>query len=84
MERRVRHYQLSITEMLGLSVLNPAGAAIIGWGVNLAASWAEMDAGKPKTLIGATACGALIVGVGIVLLTWTFFAIVWFQSKSND
>lgn len=84
-DRRVKTYPLSKLELLTLSALNPVAAALIGWGINVATTWANMPhEDKSRTMMGIAA--TMLIGFGslLQLIAWAMLAVVWFECRSQS
>lgn len=83
-ERKVRVYSLATSEILTLSVLNPAAACLLGWGMNTAIAWSAMTPGTDKHTLGIATAALLIFGGALQCLQWGLFISVWRESRSSD
>lgn len=81
--RKVRHYSVSSTELIGLSIASPIGSALFGFGVSLSCEWAGSPDGRQRLVIGWAALGALAFGGAILIGVGAFFFIVKRQSPLN-
>lgn len=83
LERRVKHYSVSSTELVVLSALNPIAAALVGWGCNLLSSQLALPAGESRDSAMKLAIVALVLGGIVQVVVWGFLAMVWFQSRER-
>lgn len=84
MVRQVNTYSLTGPELLTLSVLNPAAAGLLGWGVNVLITWCQMpETNATRPMLG-WACLGLFLGGGVLqLISWGMLAKVWLESHDE-
>jgi uncharacterized protein YdhG (YjbR/CyaY superfamily) len=82
--RKVGIYSLSTSEILTLSVLNPAAACLLGWGINVAIAWSAMASGTDKHTLGIAAAALLIFGGALQCLSWGLLANIWRECRSSQ
>lgn len=85
MKRGVKSWPVSTSELITLSILNPLGGAMIGWGVNLIDTWCKMDKNAElyKT-IKYVAFGSFGGGVLIILISLLLIAHIWYGTRSSE
>jgi len=84
-ERKVRTYPFSASEVLTLSVLNPAAACLLGWGINTAIAWSAMTAGTDKYTMGIAAAALIVFGGVLQILSWGLLVkVLWECKPSTD
>lgn len=77
----MKTFPLTRLEMLTLSALNPASAALVGWGINLLIAWSGMAEGKDKDSMRLAWIGMLVCGLLMQVISWGMLAWVWWECR---